>query len=145
MADIDAAQFREDFPEFSDVVAYPATQVDFWLGVAYLRLLARPWGDLRNMGVELFVAHNLTLERMNKKAATNGGAPGQNVGPLNNKSVDKVSAGYDTAAGAVEGGGNYNLTNYGTRFLELVDIVGVVGMAQIGTGPDSTAGIVVGG
>lgn len=142
---ISVAQFRADFSEFGDAAVYPAGDITFWLNTGYLRLPSNVWKELLDIGVELFVAHNLAIERANKKAALNGGAPGQNVGPLNSKSVSKVSAGYDTAVGAVKDAGNYNLTNFGTRFMELVDIVGAQGITQIGTGNYPIAGSVIGG
>lgn len=125
-------EFITNFSEFGNAANYPVSQIQFWLNTAYKRLPARPWGDLLDLGAQLYVAHNLALEFQNGKQAGNGIQPGQQTGPLNSKSVDKVAMGYDTGAGSIDGGGNYNLTNYGTRFLELVDIVGVLGTAIIG-------------
>jgi hypothetical protein len=53
---------------------------------------------------------------------------------LNSKSVDKVSAGYDTASVAEEFGGNWNLTTYGQRLYRLMQQFGA-GPLQIGAGP----------
>lgn len=145
MAQINAATFRTNFPEFTNTADYPDALVNFWLALGYKRCPTGVWGDLLDSGVQLYTAHNITLERLSKKQAGAGGTPGNQVGPLSSKGVSKVSAGYDTGAGSVDGAGNYNLTNYGTRFMELVDIVGVVGIAQVGTGPWSPAGTVTGG
>lgn len=125
--------FRENFPEFANDTSYPDAQVQFWLDVAYKRLPACKWDDLLDLGAQLYTAHNLTLERQAGKAAASGGVPGINSGPINSKSVDKASAGYDSAVASIEGAGNYNITTYGTRFYELMLIVGA-GAIQVGTG-----------
>lgn len=118
-------QFLEDFPEFGYKQGqYPVGRIQFWLNLAYLRLPACVWNELLNAGVELYVAHNLVLEKQASDAGKKGGSPGQATGPINSKSVDKVSVGYDTASASIDGAGNYNLTTFGTRFYELVMIVG---------------------
>jgi hypothetical protein len=136
MADVTPATFRADFPEFADQTKYPDPLVQFWLNLAYnlMRPASCRWGDILSQGVELYVAHNLSLQGQNQKQGTSGGAPGTGVGALSSKSVGSVSAGYDVAAGTVKDGGNFNLTNYGTRFLNLVNMIGA-GPIQI-TGPN---------
>ena len=126
-------QFRSDYPEFQDTEAYPDSAVNYWLAFAYNFLNTRRWGQSIDLGAELMTAHNLTLEARAQAEALNGMPPGGQVGPLNSKSVDKVSAGYDTAAGTQEGGGHWNLTIYGTRFLRLARMFGA-GPVQIGIG-----------
>lgn len=138
-------EFITNLPEFANATNFPVAGVQYWLNIAYLRLPSRVWGTLLDLGAQLYAAHNLTIEFRNARAAANGAPPGEQVGPLNSKSVSKVAAGYDTAAGSVEDAGNYNLTNYGTRFMELVDIIGSQGIAQIGTGCWWMAGTVIGG
>lgn len=124
---MDIATFRADFPEFSDATAYPDSGVTYWLNIAGLMIDPLKWGSLLNLGTELFVAHNLVLERQAQKAASAGGAPGINTGPLSAKAVDRVSAAYDTQAGIETGAGHWNLTVYGTRFMSLVNMFGAGG------------------
>ncbi|WP_414655874.1 DUF4054 domain-containing protein, partial [Frateuria sp.] len=43
---MDAAQFRTDFPEFSDTTKYPDSAITMWLTVAGLSLPSDRWGSL---------------------------------------------------------------------------------------------------
>jgi hypothetical protein len=116
--------FRQDFPEFADDGSYPDSAVIFYLTLAGKLLNEARWGDVLDMGTELFIAHNLVLERNAQKTAAAGGVPGQNSGPLASKAVGPVNASYDTSAGIEEGAGHWNLTIYGTRFISLVRMFG---------------------
>ena len=127
------ADFRTHYPEFADVAVYPDTQVEFWLGIAYSMLSASRFGRQLDIAVELYTAHNLALEARAQATAANGGIPGEAVGVLNSKSVDKVSAGYDTSAATEQGAGHWNLTIYGTRLYRLIKLFGA-GPIQIGIG-----------
>lgn len=126
-------QFRANFPEFANAITYPDTMISFWLTVAYKQCRAVVWQDELDLGVQLFTAHNCVLEAQAIKQAQSGQAPGSNVGPANAKAVDKVSVSYDTTAGTVPGWGNWNLTNFGTRFKYYVDMFGAGGI-QVGAG-----------
>jgi hypothetical protein len=130
---VTADSFRENYPAFANAETYTAEQIDYYLSLAVLLLNASRWSTLLDLGTSMFLAHNLVLEAKNKAAADNGAMPGGDVGPVNNKSVDKVSVGYDTAAGIQEGAGHWNLTNYGTRFIQLARMVGA-GPIQVGGG-----------
>lgn len=127
-------QFRMDFPEFSSTARYADTQLTFWLTLAGLLLNADRWGEVINYGAELYMAHNLALSAMAQKQGANGGIPGAASGMLNSKSIDKVSAGYDTASVKEELAGNWNLTTYGQRLYRLMQQFGA-GPLQIGAGP----------
>lgn len=82
----------------------------------------------------LFIAHHAVLERKALDAAAQpGGVPGVSTGVINSKSVDKVSVGYDTAAGTEEGAGHWNLTVYGIRLKSLFNMMGA-GPVQVGIG-----------
>ena len=85
------AQFRLDFPPFADQANYPESLVNFWATVAGKLLNAVRWSDLIDEGTELFVAHNLVLERQAREASTSGGIPGELVGAIQSESVDKAS------------------------------------------------------
>jgi hypothetical protein len=129
-----AADFRTNFPAYANVTRFPDESITFWLTLAYALFPADRWGDILDFGVQLYAAHNLALEAMAEKQGANGGIPGAATGMLNSKSVDKVSAGYDTASVAEEFAGNYNLTTYGMRLWRLIQQFGA-GPIQVGAGP----------
>jgi len=137
---ISAQQFRVDYPEFSGTEKFPNSAVTFWLGIAYQMLNADRWGNQLDIGAELFVAHNLAIEARAQLEASKGGIPGSQVGPINSKSVDKVSIGYDTSAGLELNAGHWNLTVYGTRFIRICRMMGAgplfigVGAVPVGSG-----------
>jgi hypothetical protein len=121
---MDEPTFRADYPEFADTTAYPSSAIAYWLALAGKLLNACRWADLIDTGTELFIAHNLVLERDAQKTAGVGGTPGKTQGPLASKSIDKVSASYDTSSGLDPADTHWNLTIYGTRFIRLVRMVG---------------------
>lgn len=137
---VTAASFRVDFPEFKSAKLYPDSQINFWLSLAGAMLSVPRWANMLDAGTELFIAHNLSLGRRNQAESANGAPPGAQVGPLNNKSVDKASAGYDVSAGVNPDDGHWNLTNYGTRFIWLLRMVGAgpVQVGAAGCGPDGS-------
>ncbi|MGI4812808.1 MAG: DUF4054 domain-containing protein [Janthinobacterium lividum] len=122
------AQFRTDFPEFSDSATYSDASIQMWLTVAASLVNARRWMELTNLGVELVTAHHLAIGSKDFRAATIGGLPGQVSGPMSAKSVDKVSASYDTAAVTEEGAGFWNMSAYGIRYLGLAKMLGAGGL-----------------
>lgn len=126
--------FRQAFPEFANGPNYPTAELTVWFTVAeeFVNNKVR-WKKLLELGRQLFVAHNLVMNRRNQDAVANGGIPGEATGPVNNKSVDKVSVGYDVNAAAIEGAGNWNLTSYGQRYIQIARMVGIGGL-QIGIG-----------
>ncbi len=125
---MNAAQFRQDFPEFSDATRYPDTVVDFWLIVAVSLVNECRWGVLTDQGIELVTAHHLVLAARDQATENVGGIPGQMTGPLASKAVDKVSSSYDTGAATIEDGGFWNLTSYGVRYLTLAKLMGMGGI-----------------
>ena len=141
---IDAAQFRKDFTEFNSIAAYPDSGVTFWLGVAYLMLRPERWCTLLDTGAELFAAHNLALEAQAVKTAKAGGVPGIQTGAVSSKTVDRVGISYDAQAGLELDGGHWNLTIYGTRFLNMARMAGSGGV-QLGAGCDFAGAILGGG
>lgn len=140
---IDVATFRKSFPAFSDVSKYPDTSIAFWVSVASIMLPTQTWGlgstaaqspptTQMDIGLSLFVAHNLSLEAQALQAAAAGGSPGSAVkGPISSESVGGVSRSYDTTAGLNLDAGPWNLTTYGTRFVFMARLVGK-GPVQIG-------------
>jgi hypothetical protein len=134
------AQFRIDYPEFSDNVAYPDSAVTYFLNLAYALLNGDRWGAQLDIGAELFVAHNLAIEKRAQLEAANGEVPGTTTGPVASKSVDKVSISFDVGSAVQANAGHWNLTIYGTRFARLIRLFGAspifvgVGFAPVGSG-----------
>jgi hypothetical protein len=122
------AQLRTDFPEFSDTTQYPDPMIQTWLTVACSLVNGSRWMELTTLGIELVTAHHLVLGARDQMAAAVGGVPGQMTGPTSAKAVDKVSTSYDTQAAAVDGGGFWNLTSYGARYLTLARMFGAGGL-----------------
>ncbi|MCX5495375.1 DUF4054 domain-containing protein [Kaistia dalseonensis] len=125
---VTVSSFRADFPEFASIVTYPDAMVAFWLTTAAKLLSIDRWAELLDLGTELFIAHNLALGARDQKAAVAGGIGGSSAGLVASKAVDKVSVSYDTGAAAIEGAGAWNLTTYGTRYIQLARMIGAGGL-----------------
>ena len=122
---MDIAQFRLDFPEFSDSVRYPDSQITFYSTIAETMTNADKWKTLWLQGVELYVAHEITLAAQSSQAGQNGSVPGQQGGPINSKAVGSVNVGYDTVTGSEKNAGWWNLTSYGKQYFRLSRMIGV--------------------
>ena len=122
---VTVSTFRADFTEFKDTVKYTDPDVGYYLRLA-LMMLVNPlrWGTMYDNGVELFMAHNLVLEAQAKNSAKTGAVPGVQTGVVSGKNVGPVGINYDAAAGLEPNAGHWNLTTYGTRFLNLARMVG---------------------
>lgn len=121
---VTAASFRANYPEFADQTAYPDSGVAYWIRVAGLLLNACRWQDMLDVATELFVAHNLVLERQAQKSAAGGAVPGASSGAIASKTVGPVTQAYDTSAGINPDAGHWNLTTFGTRFYGLMQMFG---------------------
>lgn len=87
-----------------------------------------------DFAIELYVAHNLVLEKQAVDAAKAGGDPGTKVGVITSKSVGGVSVSYDVSSMTGEdGAGFWAQTTYGLRFWRLAKSVSA-GPIQIGVG-----------
>lgn len=128
---ISYATFTTDFPEFAGS-QYPVGWFNFWQSVGQKMLRTCVWQDMIYHGLALFIAHHMAVQLRNVKAAASGGDAGANTGPIANKSVDKVSVGYDTGAASIEGQGHWNLTTYGTQFIQLARMLGIGGVQASG-------------
>lgn len=118
------ATLRAAFPEFANSTTYPDAQINFWLPTASEFVGSDRWGDLVDLGVTLYVCHHLALSAKAVKQAATGGVPGMAVGVVNNRSVDKVSIGYDVNVATYKDAGFWNQTTYGTRFWHYVQLFG---------------------
>lgn len=128
---VTVADFRQNFPAFTNDVTYTAAAINFWLSLGAKLISVDRWGDVFDYGLQLFVAHNLTLEYESDKAATTGGKPGQVVGAISSASVDKVSYSRDASSAMDPENGHWNLSTYGLRYIRLVKMMGA-GPIQVG-------------
>lgn len=96
-----------------------------------------PPTTLADFATEMWVAHQIVLEKQAIGQAATGGNPGTAIGIISSKSVNGVSVGFDV--GAIAGGnmqanaGYYNQTIYGMRFYRLMKLRGA-GPIQLGIG-----------
>jgi hypothetical protein len=140
---ISSATFRQDYREFGSLALYPNSTVQYWVNVAGMLIsnTAR-WGNgsptpvapastIIDVAQELFVAHNLALEKQATDAAKRGGTPGIATGMVSSKSVGGASISYDTGSIAEEGAGIWNATTYGLRLYRLFMYFGA-GAIQVG-------------
>ncbi len=122
----DIGAFRSAFPEFANTVDYPDQMIAFWAELAEVQVRSCIWKppSVRVKAMDLYVAHEITLARLNVKASSVGGTPGVSGGIANNKTVGGATIGYDTTSTAEKDAGYWNLTNYGKQFIRLVRIFG---------------------
>lgn len=131
---MDVAAFREAFPQFGpDLV--PDARIAFHLRVGDKLLSPTRWGDLRDEGLGLYVAHQITLELEAAKDKTGAGGINAAAGPVTSetKTVGGLSHAVTRAGAAAQGAalanaGQYNSTVYGQQYWQLVQIVGAGGM-----------------
>lgn len=130
---ITASQFRTNFPAFANTAQYPAPVIEFYLGLAYSLLNASRWNSSLDYGAQLFVAHNLFLERKAQVEAKKGAPPGTAAGPVSSKSAGPVSIAWDTGSAAEPNAGHWNNSTYGQRYIRIARLMGMGG-AQLGIG-----------
>lgn len=133
---VDVATFRANFPEFADSTKYPDPQINFWTGISPVYLNPCVYTDAPTLDfvTQLFIAHNITISRLNQFTAQVGGIPGAVAGPTTSKTVDKVS--YTSAAQlvALDNGGSWNLSQYGIQFLQIARMWGAGGRQLMPSG-----------
>lgn len=129
---VTALQFRLDFPEFSNQATFPDSQVAFWAMVAAKLCNPQRWRSMLTVAMELFIAHNVALERLAViGASTPGGIPGISRGIVASEAAGAVSVSYDTSGAAELGAGHWNLTTYGQRLYRMAMMFGA-GPIQVG-------------
>lgn len=97
-----------------------------------LKFTSAPYTEY-DFATELFVAHNVVLDRKAQISAANGSLPGEMTGPVNSKSVGGISISYDVALAAFQGMGDWNLTIYGVRFARMVKLFGMGPLTIVGS------------
>jgi len=122
--------FRSAFPEFASTEKYPDAVILGWAQVATLQVDCRRWKGMTATGINLYVAHEITLEAQSIAAAKIDGTPGGQTGVVNTKTVGSVTVGYDTQGATEKDAGYWNLTAYGKQFYRLVRIFGA-GVVQL--------------
>ncbi len=127
------AQFRADFPAFTDTTVYPDAMIQWNITWATNLMNAYRWGNMYVQGMELLVAHLSFLNAQQNLAAAAGGAPGISKGMIASEGAGAVSLGYDTSSTAEEKAGAYNLTQWGQQFIRLARLIGM-GPIQVGIG-----------
>lgn len=125
--------FVTNFPAFADTENYPTPVVQFYIEIAYRLLNVYRWGSLYNFGIQLFVAHNLYLERLAQAQADTNAPAGGATGPVASKGAGPLSISWDTSSAAEENAGHYNDSTYGQRFIRLARLLGAGGL-QLGVG-----------
>lgn len=119
------ADFRAAFPEFSDVARYPDAMLNFWSVLATAQVDPCRWGTQTNVGIYLYVAHEITMAAQNFNTGAIGGVPGSSSpGAIGSKTIGSVSVTYDTTSSSEKDGGWWNGTSYGRQFLRLARIFG---------------------
>ena len=130
----DPPTFRSHFPEFGDDTVYPDARVQLFIDTGSVMLNPYRWGSYMTLGVELFTGHMLALGQYAALRAAGGGAgavPGISSGLMTNKSVSKVSVGYDVSVTAMEGAGPWNYTIYGQQLYWWMQVVGTGGVEML--------------
>lgn len=127
---MDIPSFRAAFPEFADITRYPDAQINFWAALATAQVDANRWGTQAPLGIQLYVAHEITLAAQNAKTGAIGGVPGGASGPASSKTVGSVTVAYDTQQAAEKDAGYWNLTTYGKQFIRLARLFGA-GVVQL--------------
>jgi hypothetical protein len=128
---VTVASFRVAFPTFADLATYPTPQVQFWLDLGTNLHNAERWGTLLDPGLQLYIAHQLSIEYQSQKAAKSGQGPGQIAGAITGASVGKVSYSRDATSALNPLDGHWNLSSYGLRWKQLSGLVGA-GPIQVG-------------
>lgn len=114
----DDEEFRITFSEFSDSEIYPSPLINFWAAVGEVEIDFNRYQDLYVPALYCYVGHNLVLAAKNRLTAERGrGIPGQDTGVITSKHIEGVSKSMDVNVAATIGGGEFNLTTYGLKFL----------------------------
>jgi Protein of unknown function (DUF4054) len=122
--------FRTSFPEFRDLTVYTDQLISEFALIATAMVNPQRWKNMTLVGIQYYVAHEITLAVQNQKVSVAGGAPGTFGGVTNNKTVGQATIGYDSATTTEKDAGYWNLTNYGKRFIHYARLFGA-GMVQL--------------
>lgn len=136
---ISVGQFRINFPAFTDTKRFTDAEVQYWINQAYSPPNSTPainqyrWGQFYELGLQLWVAHNLAVQdMMYQRAGMPGMGPGGTYvsmpltgsGVASSKSVDGVSLSYDNQIGMEHDAGWWGSTPWGNQFLYYLRMAG---------------------
>jgi hypothetical protein len=124
---LNVEDFRNTFPEFSNVGVYTNARISYWSDLAEDRLNKNRLQKLYWNAVYLYTAHYLVLQQRDIRAAENGEIPGLLMGVASSKSVGSVSVSYSNIVSWADAG-FWSLTTYG---LQLYDLMQMYGMGAI--------------
>lgn len=125
---MDIAAFRAAFLEFADTTKYPDAAINGWESVAPTYMSQDVFGDSYGWGLQLFVAHWLSVGARNVRVAAKGGIPGETRGIVSSKSLDRASEGFDTTSVTIKDAGFWNSSSYGVAWYQLVLAFGAGGL-----------------
>jgi hypothetical protein len=131
-------EFRADYPAFGDASRFTDEEVQYWINAACAPPNSTPalnqyrWGQFYQLGLHLWVAHNLAVQDMLSQRAGLPGMPGATYmstpltgsGVASSKSVDGVSVSYDNQIGMEHDAGWWGLTPWGNQFLYYLRMAG---------------------
>lgn len=118
---VTAADFRATFPVFSDPTKYSNAQIEFYIALGYKLHNADKWGSLLDFGVQLWVAHSLSMDA---RSAGANGPPGGITGNYTSMSGDGVSWSRDLGSVLSPDAGHWNMSSYGVRWRDLARMMG---------------------
>lgn len=124
------AGLRAAFPEFANESNYPDSMLLFWITFCGRMLDPQKLDDALDDATYLAAAHQAILARRAVIVSESGGTPGAVVAPQSAKSVDNVSASYDTKAVTIENVGHWAGTQYGLQFCQIIRVYGA-GVCQL--------------
>lgn len=108
--------------------------INFWSAVACQQVNQNLWQNMYTTGVQLYVAHEITIAAQNAKSASNGGVPGSSGGIATEKTVGSVTVGYDPTTTTEKDAGYWNQTTYGKQFIRLARLFGAGAIQLVGRG-----------
>ena len=120
---MDIAQFRLDFPQFSNETKYTDSMCEFWseLGEAVNSKDVFPAAVYDKL-IELYTAHHISLQQKDIFTSAVGGSPVGDAGAMTQKTQGGVTYAFDGATSSIAGGGQFNATEYGRQYLQLRNI-----------------------
>ena len=132
MAALTLTEFRAAMPAFSDPAKYDDPAVTMYLTAAD-QMVGEQWDTMRPLGMQLWVAHHLSIDATANAEAEAGAIPGQRAGSIASEGGDSVNVSFDTSGSAEADAGHWNQTTYGRRFIRFARMFGA-GPIQVGTG-----------
>lgn len=131
---MDIAQFRLDFPQFTNTSTYTNSMCTYWSTLAEKLHAEDRFGDVYTNIIELYTAHCITLQAAEIATANQGGFPAGMAGAVTSKTVGDVSVAYDSQYSFENNAGWFNSTLYGRQYLQLAKMYGKGGI-MVGFSP----------